>query len=54
VTANTRADGAEFLRFAAEHPLRVTTTGYPLSDADTALRDLATDRVNGAAVLLPP
>jgi propanol-preferring alcohol dehydrogenase len=53
VTANTRADGEEFLRFAAEHPLRVTTTAYPLGAADAALRDLAADRVNGAAVLLP-
>jgi alcohol dehydrogenase, propanol-preferring len=53
VTANTRADGAEFLRFAADHPLRITTTPYPLTNADAALRDLAADRVNGAAVLLP-
>lgn len=53
VTANTRTDGAEFLRFAAEHPLRITTTPYPLSRADEALRDLAADRVSGAAVLLP-
>lgn len=53
VTANTRSDGEEFLRFVAEHPLDVTTTSYPLGAADTALRDLAADRVNGAAVLLP-
>lgn len=53
VTANTRADGQEFLRFAAEHPLRVATVGYSLDAADTALRDLAADRVKGAAVLLP-
>jgi alcohol dehydrogenase, propanol-preferring len=53
VTANTRTDGMEFLRFAAEHPLRITTTPYPLSRADEALRDLAADRVSGAAVLLP-
>lgn len=53
VTANTRADGVEFLRFAAEHPLRITTTPYPLAQADRALTDLAADRVNGAAVLLP-
>ena len=52
VTANTRADGEEFLRFAAEHPLRVSTTRYPLDAADAALRDLAADRVEGAAVLL--
>lgn len=53
VTANTRTDGAEFLRFAAEHPLRITTTPYPLSRAHEALRDLAADQVSGAAVLLP-
>jgi propanol-preferring alcohol dehydrogenase len=53
VTANTRADGQEFLRFAAEHPLHVATTPYPLSAADEALADLAADRVHGAAVLLP-
>jgi propanol-preferring alcohol dehydrogenase len=53
VTANTRQDGREFLEFAARHRLRVTVTGYPLSTADTALADLAADRVNGAAVLVP-
>jgi propanol-preferring alcohol dehydrogenase len=52
VTANTRTDGHEFLGFAAEHPLRVTTTPYPLGHADEALADLAADRVNGAAVLM--
>ncbi len=52
VTANTRADGREFLAFAAEHPLRVSTTPYPLAKADQALADLAADRVNGAAVLI--
>jgi propanol-preferring alcohol dehydrogenase len=51
VTANTRADGEEFLRIAAEIPIKVATAGYGLSDAPTALRDLAHDRVNGAAVL---
>jgi propanol-preferring alcohol dehydrogenase len=29
-------------------------TRYPLAAADRALADLAADRVNGAAVLLPP
>jgi propanol-preferring alcohol dehydrogenase len=52
VTANTRADGAAFLTFAAQHRLRVRTSSYPLLAADQALRDLAADRVNGAAVLL--
>lgn len=51
VTANTRADATEFLRFAAGNRLRVTTTRYPLEQADHALVDLAADRVNGAAVL---
>jgi alcohol dehydrogenase, propanol-preferring len=53
VTANTRQDGQDFLRFAAEHRLRVVTTPYPLDRADVALTDLAADRVNGAAVLIP-
>ncbi|MDQ7909315.1 zinc-binding alcohol dehydrogenase family protein [Phytohabitans sp. ZYX-F-186] len=53
VTANTRADGRDFLAFAAGHRLRVTTAPYPLQAADTALADLAGDRVNGAAVLVP-
>ncbi len=54
VTANTRQDGHDFLAFAQEHPLRVTVTPYPMSAADTALADLAADRVQGAAVLTPP
>ncbi|MFB9429767.1 zinc-dependent alcohol dehydrogenase family protein [Streptoalloteichus tenebrarius] len=52
VTANTRADGAEFLGLAARVPLRVRTTAYDLGAADHALADLAEDRVTGAAVLL--
>ena len=53
VTANTRADGEEFLRIAAQIPLHITTTPYARSNAPQALRDLAADRVDGAAVLLP-
>jgi alcohol dehydrogenase, propanol-preferring len=53
VTANTRQDGHDFLRFAAEHRLHVVTTRYPLDQADAALTDLASDRVHGAAVLVP-
>jgi len=52
VTANTRQDGREFLTFAAEHPLTVEVTPYPLEAADEALTDLANDRVRGAAVLM--
>ncbi|WP_427005186.1 zinc-dependent alcohol dehydrogenase family protein [Pseudarthrobacter sp. H2] len=51
VTANTRADGEEFFRIAAEIPIRPTTVAYPFSAADTALRDLADGRITGAAVL---
>jgi propanol-preferring alcohol dehydrogenase len=53
VTANTRDDGRAFLRLAAEHRLKITTTPYPLDHADQALADLAADKVNGAAVLVP-
>jgi alcohol dehydrogenase, propanol-preferring len=53
VTSNTRADGEEFLRLADRLHLRVTVTPYALDEADRALADLAGDRVNGAAVLLP-
>ncbi|MPY77376.1 MAG: zinc-binding alcohol dehydrogenase family protein [Actinophytocola sp.] len=53
VTANTRQDAREFLDFAGRHRLSVCTTPYALHDAPQALRDLAADRVNGAAVLVP-
>ena len=52
VTANTRADGEEFLALAARLDLRVATTPYPLEAADRALADLAADRIVGAAVLV--
>jgi propanol-preferring alcohol dehydrogenase len=51
VTANTRHDGRDFLAIAAQIPIRVETTPYPLERADAALRDLAHDRFAGAAVL---
>jgi propanol-preferring alcohol dehydrogenase len=51
VTANTRADGTEFLELARRIGLQPTTTLYPFESADRALADLAHDRVNGAAVL---
>ena len=52
VTANTRADGDEFLAVAARIGIRVTTSPYALDRADQALRDLAHGRVTGAAVLV--
>lgn len=51
VTANTRADGEAFLRFAADHRLAVTTHEYPLAQAQQALQDLKAGRFDGAAVL---
>lgn len=51
VTANTRQDGEELLATAARIGIRVETTSYQLDHADVALRDLAHDRVTGAAVL---
>ncbi|MER7134294.1 zinc-dependent alcohol dehydrogenase family protein [Streptosporangium saharense] len=53
VTANTRADARAYLELAAERPPEVTTVAYPFGAADVALADLAADRVEGAAVLLP-
>jgi propanol-preferring alcohol dehydrogenase len=49
----TRADGEAFMRLAAELPLQVHTTRYPLVDANRALDDLRAGRVSGAAVLVP-
>jgi propanol-preferring alcohol dehydrogenase len=51
VTANTRADGRELLRLAAEAPLHAETEEFPLEEANEALRRLKKDGVNGAAVL---
>jgi alcohol dehydrogenase, propanol-preferring len=53
VTANTREDAREFLAFAAEYRLEVTTRSYRLDEADRALTDLATGDLTGAAVLRP-
>ncbi len=51
VTANTRADGEEFLRLAVRLGVRATTVAYPMAVAAAALADLAHGRFGGAAVL---
>jgi propanol-preferring alcohol dehydrogenase len=51
VTANTRADGRDFLAAAGRHHLQVQVSEYDGVHADRALADLAADRVTGAAVL---
>lgn len=53
VTANTRADGEEFLRLAASLQVRPHVEPRPLAEADRALADLAADKITGAAVLVP-
>jgi alcohol dehydrogenase, propanol-preferring len=52
VTSNTRADARDFLAFAGQHRIEVTTPQYPLDEADVALADLSAGRVAGAAVLM--
>ena len=51
VANNTRADGEEFLRVAAEIPIRTEVQRFPLREANRALAELKHDRVRGAAVL---
>jgi propanol-preferring alcohol dehydrogenase len=51
VTANTRADGAEFLSVARNLGLGPSVTEYPLDEADRALDDLRAGRVSGSLVL---
>ncbi len=52
VTANTRADGEELLRIAAEIPIRPQTTAFPLEDANRALQQLKHDAIQGSGVLV--
>jgi propanol-preferring alcohol dehydrogenase len=53
VTSNTRADGEELLREAAEIPLRPWVTTFPMAEANEALLTLANDGIRGTAVLVP-
>lgn len=51
VEANTREDGRDLLREAAEIPLRPRVTAYPLEQANEVLGAIAEGRVEGTAVL---
>ncbi|HEY6326322.1 MAG TPA: zinc-dependent alcohol dehydrogenase family protein [Candidatus Cybelea sp.] len=51
VTANTRADGEEFLAIAGAIPIKSATVGMRLEDANRALNMLKHDELRGAAVL---
>ena len=51
VANNTRQDGEDFLRVAAEIPIRTEVRRFPLAHANRALNALKDDEVNGAAVI---
>ncbi len=51
VANNTRQDGEDFLRIAAEIPIRTHTEIFPLAEANRALNALKNDAIEGSAVL---
>ena len=51
VANNTRRDGEEFLRLAAQIPIETHVKMFPLADANRALNSLKNDAIEGAAVL---
>ncbi len=51
VANNTREDGEDFLRVAAEIPIRIHVQVFPLKEANPALNALKNDAIPGAAVL---
>jgi propanol-preferring alcohol dehydrogenase len=51
VANNTRKDGEDFLRLAAEIPIHTEIREFPLAEANSALNLLKNDAIRGAAVL---
>src|ERR1700719_530219 len=51
VANNTRQDGEDFLRIAADIPIRTQVQRFPLREANQALNKLKNDAIKGAAVL---
>jgi propanol-preferring alcohol dehydrogenase len=51
VANNTRADGTDFLRIAAEIPIHTEVREFALAEANQALNLLKNDAIRGAAVL---
>jgi propanol-preferring alcohol dehydrogenase len=51
VANNTRKDGEDFLRVAAEIPIQTHVQVFPLAEANRALNALKNDAIPGAAVL---
>jgi propanol-preferring alcohol dehydrogenase len=52
VTSNTRRDGEELLRLAAQLPLQLKVTTRPMAETDRALADLFEERASGSTVVL--
>ncbi|MDR3692848.1 MAG: zinc-dependent alcohol dehydrogenase family protein [Fimbriimonas sp.] len=48
----TRKDGEDFMQLAGRTRIRTLTTAFPLADANRALDDLRSGRLEGAAVLV--
>ena len=51
VANNTRQDGLDFLRLAAQIPIRTQVQMFDLKEANQALSSLKNDAIRGAAVL---
>ena len=51
VANNTRQDGEDFLKLAAETPIETRVQLFPLQEANRALNALKNDAIPGAAVL---
>jgi alcohol dehydrogenase, propanol-preferring len=51
VANNTRQDGEDFLRIAAQIPIRTRVQAFGLAEANAALNTLKNDAISGAAVL---
>ena len=51
VANNTRQDGQDFLKVAAEIPIHTEIEVFPLDEANRALNSLKNDAIRGAAVL---
>jgi propanol-preferring alcohol dehydrogenase len=52
VANNTRQDGEDFLRIAAEIPIHTQVQQFPLREANQALNQLKNDAIKGEAVLV--
>jgi propanol-preferring alcohol dehydrogenase len=48
----TRQDGEEFLSIAPRVPVKTEVVPYPLQEANQALDDLRSGKLQGAAVLI--